>query len=130
MSKIKRVTPNDTKAKEKFVITLIDWLATNDLWYDTCIYANNKRYASTYIPPCPIIKSKPTFDPTNKTCTSITTPKTNTDVYVTSNVDATDYIEYANPELITMSFEGPLYTALNYESDGRTERALEKLFEQ
>lgn len=49
--------------------------------------------------------------------------------YVTDNVTAKKYIEYANEDLITMSFEGPLYHEINY-GNGKTYDDLRTFFEK
>lgn len=120
MPKLKKITTNSTPAeKEKLVFDLIHWLDKRDLFMDIHIYANHKCWSSDY------------YDKTLKNnMSAIEDPKIAKDkFYVTDNVTAKDYIEYANEDLITMSFEGPLYHEINY-SDGKTYNDLKTFFEK
>lgn len=102
MPKLKPVTAGDTVAKEKFVRKLIDWLAERDLWFETSIYACGKRYSDDVYGADKDIAEKQVTEKSNA-------------YYVTDCPDPRAIVEYANPDLITMTFEGPLYHALNYE---------------
>lgn len=115
MPKIKPITPRDTDAKERFAMKIIEWLAKRELWYEVSIYVNGKRYSAD------------SYDKT-KNPVRRQTPKGGVTYYATDVTDPTVIVEYANPDLITMTFEGPLYQALNYNSD--TEQAFMDLFEK
>ena len=70
-----------TKKKiEKIANEIVD-LCIKELWWDTDIYFNNKRI-------CVYRKDR---------------------IYYEENCNPLDYFEYANPDLISMSFEGLLY---------------------
>lgn len=106
---------SSAEIKENLAMELIKWLVKRDLFYDVFIYVNGKRYASNVY--------KPKLE---------TKEITNTDIcpepfFVQDNINAKDYIEYANPDLITMSFEGPLYHEINY-GNGKTYEDLRKFF--
>ena len=115
MPKIKPITPRDTDAKERFAMKIIEWLTNLELWYDVAIYVNGKCYSAD------------NFDIT-KNPVRLQTPKDGVTYYATDVPDPTVIVEYANPDLITMTFEGPLYQALNYDSD--MEQAFMDLFEK
>ena len=115
MPKIKPITPRDTDAKERFATKIIEWLAKRELWYEVAIYVNGKCYSADG------------YDKT-KNPVRLQTPKDGVTYYATDVPDPTVIVEYANPDLITMTFEGPLYQALNYDSD--TEQAFMDLFEK
>lgn len=115
MPKIKPITPRDTDAKERFAMKIIEWLAKRELWYEVAIYVNGKCYSADG------------YDKT-KNPVRLQTPKNGVTYYATDVPDPTVIVEYANPDLITMTFEGPLYQALNYDSD--TEQAFMDLFDR
>lgn len=115
MPKIKPITPKDTDAKERFAMKIIEWLAKRELWYEVAIYVNGKCYSADG------------YDKT-KNPMRLQTPKGGVTYYATDVPDPTVIVECANPDLITMTFEGPLYQALNYDSD--TEQAFMDLFDR
>lgn len=115
MPKIKPITPRDTDAKERFAMKIIEWLAKRELWYEVAIYVNGKCYSAD--------GSDKTKNPVR-----LQTPKDGVTYYVTDVPDPTVIVEYANPDLITMTFEGPLYQALNYDND--IEQAFMDLFDR
>lgn len=115
MPKIKPITPRDTDAKERFAMKIIEWLAKRELWYEVAIYVNGKCYSADG------------YDKT-KNPVRLQTPKDGVTYYATDVPDPTVIVEYANPDLIAMTFEGPLYQALNYDSD--TEQAFMDLFDR
>ena len=112
MPKLKPVRPDDDAAKERFVVRLIDWLEQNDLWEEVSIYACGKRYTDAVYG-----DEGEHFETTGKS----------TPYYVVECPDPREIVEYANHELITMTFEGPLYHALNY---GGLEERLQAFFEK
>lgn len=104
------------KKYEKLAMEIIKYLNKHDMWFDVLIYANNKCFAS---------------NPTKK---DIYEEKKIGKIvyYEREETDPKAYIEYANPKTITMSFEGPLYHAINY-GTGRghkTEEELSEIFEK
>ena len=68
----------------------------NHLWGDNIIYFNGKAWSS--------------YDEWSGVQGKEIAPE----LYEYENRNPRDYIEYSNPDTITMSFEGPLHTALNY----------------
>lgn len=120
MPKLKKITKDSTpEEKEKLVMDLIHWLDKRDLFMDISIYANNKCWSSNYY--------KPTIEPdiTVIKDTNIAKDK----FYLKPNMIAKDCIQYANNDLITMSFEGPMYHEINY-GDGKTYNDLQAFFEK
>lgn len=118
---IKKVTNKSTpEEKEKVVYDLIKLLIKHDMFSDVNIYCNDKRWKSEWDGP---------GKPEDKDCYLLKDKdqKTITPVYVQNDVKAYDYIAFANPNLITMSYEGPLYDALNY--GYKMEKELTKFFE-
>lgn len=112
MPKIKPVKSDDREAKRRFVMRLIDWLESYGFWQDVAIYANGLKFASDrYNEDTEIIES---------------TTRKGTIYYESRVPDPRKIVEYANPDLITMTFEGPLYNAINYDSDA--EKGLAELF--
>lgn len=100
----KKITEQSTsEEKEQVVMDLIQWLAKQELFHDVCIYCNKKRWLSDW------------YNDRKENVQVIENETISPDpFYVQENINVTDYIKYANENLITMSFEGPLYHALNY----------------
>lgn len=86
--------------RESIAKKIISYLVRRDLFYDVHIYINNQRWSSEKHPGSRAIQigRKP-----------IT-------VYIEDDIDARAYNAYANPDTITVSFEGPLYDEINYGS--------------
>lgn len=87
--------PADFKTKsERCALEIICWLLRHEMWIDTCIYANGKRFTcydgEHY-------QYGNTWD-----C-----------VFVEEDKNPKDYIEFSG-DFLTMSFEGPLYDVINY----------------
>lgn len=95
------------KRKEELVIDIIEYLQQHDMFFDINIYANNKRFSTD--------KHKNDESRTSK----------HGEYYVSECTKIP--VEYNNPNTVTMTFEGPLYDALNYGS-GKTEDELQKIF--
>lgn len=74
---------------------IYDWCVKNDLWGDCCIYFNCKAWASWDI----------WHDEKGK--------KIADNLYEFKDRNPSDYFEYANPDTLSMSFEGPLNHVLN-----------------
>ena len=83
------------KKMEMLARDIYDWCIKNDLWGDCCIYFNDKAWASwdTW------------HDENGK--------KIAKDLYEFQNRNPKEYFEYANPDTLSMSFEGPLNHVLN-----------------
>lgn len=93
------------KQNEEFAVKIIEYLQKNELFYNTSLYLNNKKYNTDAF----------RYDETAETQYGT--------YYITNDVDVTQAIKYCNPDTITMIFEGPLYDALNY-GNGQVETDL------
>ena len=74
---------------------IYDWCIENELWLDCCIYFNGKSWASW------------------STWNGIDGKKIGNMLYEYENKDPRRYFEYANPNTLSMSFEGDLNHVLN-----------------
>ena len=81
---------NENLAKD-----LRTWLIAHEMWVDVVIYFNGKAYATS--------DGKQSF-------------YNDKDHLIEYEADPENCLEYFNKETVTMSFEGPLYHLLNYES--------------
>lgn len=93
---------------------IYDFCVENDLWGDNIIYFNGKAWA--------------TFSEWG----GVDGKKIGEDLYEYEDKDPRDYFEYANPDTLSMSFEGPLNHVLNGYVWGwtRLEEEFRKLFEK
>lgn len=93
---------------------IYDWCVKNDFWGDCCIYFNGKAWASW----------DNWHDENGK--------KIAENLYEFQDRNPSDYFEYANPDTLSMSFEGQLYHVLNAYTPGwiKLENELIKLFEK
>lgn len=82
---------------EKFRDELIDYIDSLGSWYDVSLYCNGRRYVSEG------------FGKDLPRCYT----DAGTVYYDAGTCDVTACVEYANPESITMTFEGPFYSDLN-----------------
>lgn len=116
MPKLKQITATSSpEDKEKLVFDLIKWLVKRDCFMDIHIYCNQKCWSSNAYGKHDDLQT-------------ITNPDISPEpFYVRENVSAKEYIEYANENLITMSFEGPLYHEINY-GNGKTYEQLQNFF--
>ena len=99
---------------ELLSIDIYKWCKEKNLWSDCCLYFDSKAWASW-----------PDWH-------GVAGKKIGEDLYEYENRNPKDYFEYANPETLSMSFEGPLYSVLNgYVRGGyKLEEKLQKLFEK
>lgn len=102
----KPITPTNM---EKLGLEVANWLLQFGMFHDVNIYVANACVTDT--------KSD------KHDCTTM--ELVNGTVYIIRNIKPE--IEYANPDTITMTFEGPLYHALNHDG-GRTYDRLQKMF--
>ena len=93
---------------------IYDWCKKNHLWGDNIIYFNGKAWSSSEV------------------WNGIKGKKIAADLYEYEDKEPRDYFEYANPDTLSMSFEGPLYEALNGYSYGWTkiEESFSHIFEK
>lgn len=95
-AKKKSVTPANMR---RLAEQLIDYFAEIECWYDMGIYVDNERLASS---------------PRDYAYEQKTTAK-GTVYYVEKDIDIASSMEYSNPKTISIFFEGPLYSKINYE---------------
>lgn len=90
------------KQKENLALDVIAYLMKKDLFYDVTVYADGKAYSS----------EANTFGGKSKEIKT----KYEKSYYLTNDIDVESQLEYCNPDTVSISFEGPLYDALNYGS--------------
>jgi hypothetical protein len=90
------------------------WCLKNGLWGDNIIYFDGKAWSSS------------------SEWAGIHGKQIAENLYEYEGKNPKDYFEYANPETLSMSFEGPLYEVLNAYRSGwvRLEAQFAKLFEK
>ena len=81
--------------KEKLATDIYNFCQKHHLWGDNIIYFDGKAWAS--FADWHGVKGK----------------YINENLYEYENKNPLDYFEYANPDTLSMSFEGPLYEVLN-----------------
>ena len=99
---------------EMLAMDIYNWCVKNELWGDNIIYFNGKAWSSS-----------PTWSGEKG-------KKIAEDLYEYENRNPIDYFEYANPDTLSMSFEGALNYVLNAYTSGwvRLETEFLKLFEK
>ena len=87
--------PISDKKCEELATEIFEWLVNNELWVDVCIYFNGKRWST---------HNRETDE-----------YYYNQHKYYEDEADPRDYFSYVRePEnILSMSFEGPLYLELN-----------------
>ena len=101
--------PMSTTDKLNMLTKIVNLLRKENCFQDVCIYIDNRRYFSEK---CDWHKNQKFDD--------------DLQLWYQDDIDVTDYIEYSNPDTLTISFEGPLYHALNY-GDGKLEKKLNQI---
>ena len=93
---------------------IYDWCIANGLWGDNTIYFDGKAWSN------------------GETWARVRGVKIAEDLYEYENKNPKDYFEYANPETLSMSFEGSLNYLLNgyYSRSAKLEAEFSKLFEK
>lgn len=102
----KQLTANQ---KEKLAIEIIECLQKKNMFNMVNIWVNNNKLSDDEHPGD--TKASTRYG----------------DYYIAADKNPADVVEYSNADTITMTFEGPLYHALNYGSD-RTGNDLNKIF--
>ena len=102
------------KKMEVLAKGIYDWCIAKDLWGDNIIYFNGKAWSSS---------AKWGNDVGKKIADNL---------YEYQDRNPSDYFEYANPDTLSMSFEGPLNHVLNAYVPGwvKLEAEFGKLFEK
>lgn len=108
-NKIKRLTPAKL---EKLALELLTYLQQKNMFDYVYIYVNGKCYTQHRI---------------ESHCEHRETKYGR--YYVIPNMPVREIMEYCNPETITVSFDGALYDALNY-NHGIVESDLNKMFKK
>lgn len=100
--------------KESLAKDIYKWCKRRGLWGDNIIYFDGKAWAAW----------PDWHDEVGK--------KIDDDLYEYEDKNPLDYFEYANPNTLSMSFEGPLYEVLNACVHGwvKKESEFSKLFEK
>ena len=99
---------------ELLSMDIYHWCKKKGLWGDNTIYFNNKAWSNL-----PEWKGE-------------SGKKIDEDLYEYENKNPLTYFEYANPNTLSMSFEGPLYRMLNGDIKGwvKLEDQFSKLFKK
>ena len=92
---------------EKIARAIYEWCKANGLWGDNIIYFDGKAWSN----------ENEWYDTKGK--------QIDEDLYEYENKNPLDYFEYANPDTLSMSFEGPLYYVLNAYTPGWEKKAAE-----
>lgn len=101
------------KQAEQLATEIFNWLVDHELWTDVCIYFNGKRWS--------------THDAQLKEFCY------NERRYFEDDAEPKNYFEYVRePNILSMSFEGGLYSVLNGYVDGwvRLEEEFSKILEK
>ena len=95
-------------------IDIYEWCVKHDLWGDNIIYFDGKAWSN------------------NETWGGVKGKKITDGLYEYEDKNPKDYFEYANPETLSMSFEGGLNHVLNGYTRGwvKLEEQFGKLFEK
>lgn len=102
-----------SKQKEQLATEIFNWLNNHEMWVDTAIYFNGKCWSTN-----------------NKEGTEFCY---NENRYFEYEADPKNYFKYvAEPNILSMSFEGDLYDVLNGYSYGwvKLEDEFRKIFEK
>jgi len=112
MSKMIQIQTKEQKAErnERLLADIIDYLTAQDVFDDVAIYTNGHKYSDK--------KSEEAVE--RKT-------EKGSKYYDHGEWDVTSQIEYCNPDILTMTFEGDLYDALNY--DFKAEEGLNRILD-
>lgn len=109
----KGATMSESKL-ESLAIDIYKWGMSNFLWDDCIIYFDDKAWSS------------------NPSWSGESGKKIDTELYEYEDRNPLNYFEYANPDTLSMSFEGMLYEVLNGYCDGwmQFEEEFQNLFEK
>lgn len=104
----------DNNKFENLARDIYDWCIKHDLWGDNIIYFNGKAWSSS------------------SEWGGIDGKKIGDELYEYADKNPCDYFEYGNPDILSMSFEGPLNHVLNAYVPGwvRLEEEFSNLFKK
>ena len=97
---------------QTLAMEIYSWCKKKGLWGDNIIYFNGKAWKSD-----------------NDWC-GVQGKEIAEDLYEFEDRDPSHYFEYANPDTLSMSFEGPLYEALGYWHYNEAEEELQAIFKK
>lgn len=95
---------------EKLAKEIREYLLQNELWQDVRIYFNGKAFATDDG------RGNYAYNNPNK-------------LFVIEDVEPQDYFDYCG-DILSMSFEGPLYEVLNYSFGGSLENEFAAIFKK
>lgn len=90
----KAITPDNMRLLSQ---KLIDHFVKENCWFQMIVYVDNEAWYSEQMPD------------TEKHIT-----KKGNEYFVKKDMDVQQYLEYNNPKTISIVFEGPLYSIINY----------------
>lgn len=98
---------------QTLAMEIYNWCKKRDLWGDNIIYFNGKAWKS------------------DNNWNGVQGKEIGEDLYEFEDRNPLTYFEYANPDTLSMSFEGSLYEALNgYWYYSKAEEELQAIFEK
>lgn len=91
----------------KIALAIYEWCKSYDLWGDNIIYFDGHAISNSW---------HWGFD----SCDEVLSEEEDAPLYFYEEKNPRDYFEYVNPETLSMSFEGDLYSVLNAYCPGWT----------
>ena len=115
---MKNLTKKEMKRNENIARDILAFLKENGYWFDIIIYFNNKAWSTSkkWKGEYGKIISEPISD----------NFEIIEGVYEYENKNPLNYLEYANCDTISISFEGPIYKYLNYMDSEAFQKVLDK----
>lgn len=103
-----------TKAQmRKMAFEVMQYLHDQDMWREVTLYVNGKALTP--------------YQPINQNPVPIQHTK-NGIAYYEIDKDVASQVEYSNPDTLTMTFDGELYSAINDNPSGKTMADLDRIF--
>lgn len=102
-----------TEQIEELAVEIREFLLKHDMWIDTCIYFNGKRFSQR--------------NPENGNYYY----NDREHLFVEEGIDPRDYFEYVNEDhILSMSFEGSVCHMIYYGTNPGVKRKFDKIFEK